>query len=488
MQMNIPLVILIGYGIVLSLLSWKATQIQKSGSGGKVLNYLLAGQKLPAILVAVMLTGLAVGGASTVGVAEQAYKVGLSAGWYNGAWGTGGIVVGLILAAKYRRMSQRTVPEMMGTAFGGSARLIGVVAQLLIMMTITSLQYVAGGAILASMLPDIFTLNTGMLASAVVFIGITLSGGYWASGLTNVVNVIIIYIGIFAALFYGFESLGGFEAVVQALPPEGTWFDPVSGIGVAIFAGWMAVMITMACTTQAVVQISLAAKDEKTARNGFIIGGLLTLPAGFLCAFFGIMAAAKFPDLANPALALPTIAASISPLVGGIFLAGLWAADVSTAVGLLMGCSTLLVQDVWKRMSAKTFSPSTELLISRLAVFLVSVCSLGLAMTVVGILRTITSALAITTSFTLLILANLYAPRLCKKSAGFWTILASLIVWGLWTYVPSTRIGPHLIYLEWIVCLIVFGLTYVLDSRPAAALLPPEASKPEVPGPAVSFD
>jgi SSS family solute:Na+ symporter len=145
--MNVSLAILIGYAIVLSVLSWKATQIQKRGSGGKVLNYLLAGQRLPTVLVAVMLTGLAVGGASTVGVAEQAYNAGISAGWYNGAWGTGGIVVGLILAAKYRRMSQHTVPEMMGTAFGSGARLVGVVAQLLIMMTITSLQYVAGGAI-----------------------------------------------------------------------------------------------------------------------------------------------------------------------------------------------------------------------------------------------------------------------------------------------------------------------------------------------------
>ena len=443
-----------------------------------MLNYLLAGQKLPTTLVAVMLTGLAVGGASTVGVAERAYTSGISAGWYNGAWGSGGIVVGLLLAAKYRRLNLRTVPEMMGTAFGGGARLIGVAAQLLIMMTITSLQYVAGGAILASMLPEIFTYHTGMIASAVIFIGITLAGGYWASGLTNVVNVIFIYVGIFAALFFGFKEFGGVEAVLATLP-EGPWFDPVSGIGVALFAAWMTVMITMACTTQAVVQITLAAKDERTARNGFIIGGILTLPAGFLCALFGIMAASKFPGLEKAALALPTIAAHISPLVGGIFLAGLWAADISTAVGLLMGCSTLLIQDFWKRTTTKTYSPDAELWISRGAVLLVSLCSFGLALTVVGILRTITSALAITTSFTLLILMNFYAPHLCKKSAGFWTILASLIVWGLWTYVPSTRIGPDVIFLEWIVCPAVFALTYFLDKRPAVALLASKASTSE---------
>ena len=56
----------------------------------------------------------------------------------------------------------------MSPAFGPKARLVGVVAQLLIMMTITALQYVAGGAILASMLPGLFTLKTGMIASAAV--------------------------------------------------------------------------------------------------------------------------------------------------------------------------------------------------------------------------------------------------------------------------------------------------------------------------------
>ena len=42
--------------------------------------YVLAGRKLTTPLIMVSIVGLAVGGASTIGVAEQAYKVGLSAG------------------------------------------------------------------------------------------------------------------------------------------------------------------------------------------------------------------------------------------------------------------------------------------------------------------------------------------------------------------------------------------------------------------------
>ena len=469
--MNVPIFILISYVVLLGIISWGASKIQERGTGGKMLNYLLAGQQLPTSLVAVMLTGLAVGGASTVGVAENAYTSGLSAGWYNGAWGTGGIVVGFFLAAKFRKMNLRTVPEMMGVAFDPSARFIGVIAQLLIMMTITSLQYVAGGAILTALLPDIFSFQTGMIASAAVFIGITLVGGYWASGLTNVLNVIVIYLGVIVALVFSMKNVGGFSGLQAMLPPGEQWFSPVKGIGMGIVTSWMVVMMTQACTTQAVTQISIAAKDEATAKKGFIIGGLLTLPVGFLCAFFGILAAAQFPALEKPAMALPAIVATISPLVGGVFLAGLWAADVSTAVGLLMGCSTLIVEDVWKRLYPGSLSPDKEMLVSRAAVLLVSLCSFGLALTVVGILKTLTSGLAITTSFTLLILMNVYAPALCKKSAGFWVILASLVVWALWTFVPATRIGPHLIFVEWVVCTAVFFAVYLMDKNPAARLL-----------------
>lgn len=60
--------------------------------------YVLAGRKLTTPLIMVSIVGLAVGGASTIGVAEQAYKVGLSAGWYTAAWGIGAIVMGLTVA------------------------------------------------------------------------------------------------------------------------------------------------------------------------------------------------------------------------------------------------------------------------------------------------------------------------------------------------------------------------------------------------------
>lgn len=470
--MSIQLVILAVYAVGLLEIAWWSNNLQKKAEGNKTLNYLLAGRNMPTLLIVVMLTGLAVGGASTVGVAERAYTQGFSAGWYNAAWGMGGIVVGLFFAKHFRKMNVKTVPEMMGMMFGPRTRFLSVINQLLVMISITSLQYVAGGAILSALMPETFTFTQGMMASALIFISITVVGGYWASGLTNVINVIVIYIGIIAALYQTVNNFGGMPDIRMSLPAGGHWMNLVSGLGLATVVAYVVVMVTMAVSTQAVSQICFAARDERTARKGFLLGGLLILPAGFLCSIFGIVAAAKFPNLENAAMSLPVLAAQLSPLVGGVFLAALWAADVSTAVGLLMGCSTLVMEDVVKKLYTKPIPAAREMMVSRVVVLLVSLLSFGLALTVVGILKTITTALAITTSFTLLIAASIYFPKLCKKAAGFWVILASLALWVIWTYIPSLRVGPELIYMEWAVCGGIFALCAIFCKEPAGRLVP----------------
>ena len=101
---NIPFLILCIYILLLFGISIYA----KKRSEGSATNFLLAGRKLGTFLVTVSVAGLAIGAASTVGVAESSYKMGISAGWYNGAWAAGALVMGLVGAAKYRKLGVST--------------------------------------------------------------------------------------------------------------------------------------------------------------------------------------------------------------------------------------------------------------------------------------------------------------------------------------------------------------------------------------------
>ena len=150
--MSVSLAILILYIIALFGISWFA----KKRSEGNAENYALAGRRLSAPLIAVTIIGLAVGGASTIGVSEHAFRVGLSAGWYTIAWAIGAIVMGIFMAKKYREQNITTISELIERHHGTNAVILGVFCQIVIQLVIISLQYIAGGSILHAIMPEVF--------------------------------------------------------------------------------------------------------------------------------------------------------------------------------------------------------------------------------------------------------------------------------------------------------------------------------------------
>lgn len=427
--------------------------------------YLFAGRKFSTGLIAVSVTGMAVGAASTVGVAESATKIGLSAGWYNGAWAIGAIIMGFVAAGKYRSLNCTTIPELFERSYDQKARVISVIGLSIIMICITSLQYVAGGSILHALMPDVFSMHTGMIISAIVFIGITAIGGLWSSGLSNILSVAVIYLGIVYALIRILLRDGGISGINAALPQVPfDWFGPFSGLSMAVLLGWIIVMTTQAITAEP-VQIACGAKNEKAAKRGFVLGGIIIFPVGFICAILGMAAKAQYPDL-NPTLALPQIIMSLDPFSSGMTLAGLWAADVSTACTILLGASTLITQDIYKRFINKNISKPSYVKATRLIILIVGLGTLWLAFNAVGIVKIMLIGLSLTTAFTLVFLCTMFCPSLCRKNTAFYTTLVGIVGLFAWQLCPAIRIFPHVIYFEWVICIITLLIVHLVDKTP----------------------
>ncbi len=483
----IPVVIVVLYIVLLYAVSWWTRKL--SAKGGMI-GYLLAGRGLPTGVVAVLLTGLAVGGVSTVGVAQRAYTFGISAGWYNAAWAAGAVIMGLFAAGRYRRMEVSTLPELFERHYGTGGRVLGVLGQLVIQVVITCLQYVAGGAILAALLPEFWSfqvaifgfthefvlvdLETGMLITAVVFVGISLIGGLWAAGITNVINVTLIYIGVVLGAFLCFstalDKVGGLEELKQylaGLDPPNPCFG-LGALGMPLVMAWFLIMIVTALGTQAVVQISFAAKSPDAAKRGFLLGGLIILPVGFISAIIGISAAVVHPGLTDTAEALPRMVLALNPYLAGLILAGLWAADVSTACGLLLGSSTLVVGDIIKRFMARNMAERTEWWISRGAVLVLSVFTFALALFVSkDILGALTAGLTLNSAYALITLMTLFCPKLCRKGSAVCTLAFSMLAFGSWFLLPAEWKSAffHPIYLVLPVTIAAFFCTTLLDRR-----------------------
>ena len=310
--MSIQLIIVCLYIAMLFGISFWVKNRASKGSTA----YLLAGRKLGSVLIAVNITGLAVGAASTVGVAERAFSIGMAAGWYNAAWAAGAVVMGLFAAGRLRAMKVSTIPEFFEKYYDTKGRVISAVGLVIIMCVITALQYLAGGAILSSLLPEVFSFQGGMLMSAVVFIGITLIGGLWSSGLSNIISVTLIYFGVLYSCVSAVDNVGGWDALVSKLPNAEVMVDPLAGIPLVVIISWFVVMITQAITAQGPVQIACGASSVKSARNGFLLGGLLIFPVGFLCAVLGLVAKVMFPEIPveKAAIAMPKVVMSLNPI------------------------------------------------------------------------------------------------------------------------------------------------------------------------------
>ena len=463
MAHQVPLIVIIVYLIALFGATWWARRLTARGGGGMV-GYLLAGRGLPTVGVASLLAGLGVGGASTMGVAERAYTTGISAGWYNAAWAAGAAVMGLYAARRYRRWEITTLPELFERHYGVGGRVLGVLGQLVIQIVITSLQYVAGGAILSSLLPEIFDFRTGMAVTALVFVGITLIGGFWAAGLTNVVNVIVIYAGVCLGAVLTVRELGGLGELAARLPEGHAGFD-LTGVGMGLIVAWFIVMITTTHSTQSVIQVGFAAKDERTAGRGYLLGAAIIAPVGFISALLGMSAVVLHPGIV-PAEALPRVVLGLHPLAAGIILAGLWAADVSTASGLLLGSATLVSNDVVKRFWAPGLSAGRDQLVCRVTVLVLSGVTFLLALTVTGILKMLLVALTLTTSYTLVVLMTMIWPGACRRGSAVWTLGMTKLALVVWLVAPEGwRVVPHPVYFLWVVSLVTFFVVRMVDRR-----------------------
>jgi SSS family solute:Na+ symporter len=460
MLMSTQLTILILYLILLIGIAWYA---KKLSAGGGV-QFLFAGRRMSVPLIAVSIAGIAIGGVSTIGVAENAFTKGIAAGWYDVAWALGAAAMGLFGASRYRKMECTTVPELFERYYDRKSRIIAVAGMAIIHIVITALQYVAGGAILSSLLPQVFSFEKAMVFSALVFIAMTLLGGLWSASLSNLVSVTIIYVGIIVGTLMIVAKQGGLHTMAAKLPPGGEWFSPFGGLGGPLVLSWILVFITQTFTAQAPVQVACGARDGKTARIGFLWGALLIFPMGFLSALMGLAARVAYPDI-RATLALPKIVMDIHPIASGLTLAALWAADVSTACTLLLGTGTLFAQDIYKRFIHPSITERSYLLVNRLIILGVGMMTLWLAFNVAEILQTIMIGLCLTTALTLIFLFTVFAPGMCRKSSAFYTTLAGILVVAAWLLFDQLKIFVHPIYLEWPVCLAVFLLVGRIDRR-----------------------
>ncbi len=459
--MNIPLLIVILYVLLLFCISIYVSYSQKKDSE----NFLLYKGKNNAFVVAASIAGLAFGGASTIGIAENAFTVGLSAGWYDTAWAIGAVVSSMLAVRYLRRSQYTTISGLVRDLYGTKTSFIMVIAMCIIQSGIIALQYKAGGSILASLLPDIFTVQSGTFFSFLIFMLVAVIGGMGSVSLTNVLNLVLIYVGVILAAALVLWNHGGWEAidVLTKADPDTPYLSLTAGMGWMGILSWIVVMLGNTNSVQGVVQIGLTGKSDRSATVGFIVGAILMVPVGFICALLGVASRALLPD-AEASVALPMILMSIPPVLGGITLSGLWAADMGTGCSMIIGLATTVSTDIIGKIPGVSLNDRQKHILNKVIVVLSSLVTYLIATQMGAILSAMQKALSLAIGTSFIVIGGLLCPKFSSRKAGFWTIMASIVSIVAWNMVPAlVPVFKNVGFFMLAVCGAVFILISLVD-------------------------
>ena len=464
--MNIPLIIVILYIILLFGISFYVSAKQKKDQD----SFLLYKGRNSTFVVAASIAGLAIGGASTIGIAENAFTVGLSAGWYDTAWAIGAVIAAFLVVDRLRKSGYNTISGLINDLYGSRTSYIMVISMCIIQMGIIALQYKAGGSILSALLPDVFTTQSGTFFSFIIFMLVAVIGGMGSVSISNVLNLVLIYVGVIVATIIVLTGHGGWDAIqtMMAAEPDVPYLSFTGGMGWIGILSWIIVMVGTTNSVQGVVQIGLTAKDDSSCKKGYIIGAILMVPVGFICALLGVASRALMPD-AVAAEALPKILMSIPPILGGITLSGLWAADMGTGCSMIVGLSTTVSSDIiFKIPSVQKYNDKKNA-INKLIVVVCSFATYLLATQMGTILGAMQKALSLAIGASFIVVCGLLFPKFSSRQAGPATIIASIIAIIAWNTVPAlTGIFKSVGIFMVIVCAIVFVLFSLLSKDKVA--------------------
>lgn len=371
-------------------------------------------------------TGEWLGGTATTGVSEYGYAYGISGAWYTIANAMGVMFLALLFAKLYRSLDTVTVPGVVEKFIGVKARVVASVMLTFVMIVVGTSQIIAAGTLGVSVLG--MDYSTAVIVLGIGFIIYTLAGGMTAVGYTNVLHLVAMYGGVILALILVGRDINGFQVLRTALPanPYFGWFS----IGVPKVSSWIIASILGACTAQAGVQPILAAKDENVAKKASIITAFAIAPFGILTALLGMAAKVKFPDLANAKLALPTLMMSLNPIAGGIVLASIMAAILSTVSPIILAAGTMVTKDIYHRVLRPNAEDKKVLFFSRLATGISGVLCIALSLFMYGntrILDMVYFAYTIRGSMFVVLLLGIYWRKTSEKGAIYAMIATGAI-------------------------------------------------------------
>ncbi|HEV7783242.1 MAG TPA: sodium:solute symporter [Chitinophagaceae bacterium] len=320
-------------------------------------NYFLANRNLGWWVIGASILASNVGSEHIVGLAGTGASTGLVMGHYE-LHSYIVLILGWVFVPFYMRSQVFTMPEFLERRFSPRARrLLSVIQLLSYVIAKASVTIFAGAIVFESFLGVPFW--TGAIILVVVTGIYTILGGLHTVMYTEAIQAIVLLVGSGVLLFIGLDKVGGWNAMIAAVPKEKLNMFPALSdpnfpwLGILLASPIVGVWYW--CTDQHIVQRCLAGKNEKEARRGTIFAAYLKLLPFFIFLIPGLIAVAMVNQgtltLTDNNAAFPTLVKEVMPMgLRGLLAGGLLAALMSSLASVYNACSTLFTMDIYQKI------------------------------------------------------------------------------------------------------------------------------------------
>jgi len=407
-------------------------------------DFLIAGRRLGLLLTTATFAGIQLGAGVILGGAELAAQHGVWAGTWPGIGVGGGLILAGFVAAKRLRRQGAYVPlDFFGERYreNRGVRLWAWLSNIPSLLGVLGVQLMAAGAV-AEMFGVSF--ETGVWAAGGVVLAYSMLGGMWGAAVTDLVQVAIIVVAIPGLAFVSAQALatdGGVTVTSRVGELLAVPFVPEGMASVAVF-NILPFLLMVSVSYDAYLRFQ-SAKSGEAAKWGAVYGGLIVVAISFCAALVGAAGRGVDPAVDATSVLPQMIQSLLSPVWGGIVLAALLAAAMSTANSLVISiagsCSRDFYNMLFHRDADLDDLPFVKPL-SRVVVAVSALMGIQIALHFEGLLRTmIVFATPYMASMLVPLLGGLLWPRATARAAHSAMVVGALV--GMTAFAVSVP-GP----------------------------------------------
>ena len=400
-------------------------------------DYLIAGRSLGYTLATFSIFATWFGAETIVGSAGNAYSNGVSLGSAEPfGYGLCLILMGLIFAIPLWRRRLTTLADLFRLRYSPTVERVAALILVPSSVLWAAAQVRAFGQILSTASAG-WNVELAIGIAAAFTIAYTMFGGLLVDAITDVIQGIIVALGLFIVLAFVVVQIGGVDAFTDTLgQSKGFSIAPREQMGgLAIAEEWAIPVFGSVLATELVGRI-IATRTANVARTSSLLAGGMYLIIGIIPLLIGLAAVGFNLQLAEAEQVVPAVAREVLPtLAYAAFVGAIISAILSTVDSTLLTAAGILSHNLIVPI-ARITDERKKVLVARAGVFGFGVIAYVLALTADGVYALVEQASAFGSSGAFVVICF----GLFTKFGGPIAALATLIG-GAISYVALSSTG-----------------------------------------------